>query len=168
MLEKSSLYSRLKNDVLDGKIKFSMLLEEIHSLLGDLVEHSLALDIYNDDIAQKLIEDFAWYNLLKKLKIYAQYKLANYRLLHFENALTLNNKDYQYMYDAKQEGLFNHVLYGVPEFSTRENNTYYSSRVNHSIFPYLYRSLKDDNFELTVKWIVTLYEKLHTVSNKIT
>lgn len=168
LIEKSSLYSGLKDDVLDGKIQFSMLLKEIHSLLEDLVEQSLALDIYNDDIARKLIEDFAWYNLLKKLKIYAQYKLANYRLLHFESALTLNNKDYQYIYNTKQEGFFNHVLYGVPEFSTRENNTYYSSRVNHSMFPYLYRSLKDDNFELTVKWIVTLYEKLHTVSNKIT
>ncbi|CUM46929.1 uncharacterized protein AC631_01973 [Debaryomyces fabryi] len=168
LLEKSSLYSDLKDNANSNKIKFSMLLKGLHSLLEDLVEQSLALDIYNDDIAQKLIEDFAWYNLLKKLKIFAQYKLANYRLLHFENALTLNNKDYQYIYETKQEGFFNHVLYGVPEFLTRENSTYYSSRVDHSIFPYLYSSLKDDDFELTIKWIITLYEKLRTVRNKIT
>lgn len=168
LLEKSSLYSDLKEDEDFDKIKFSMLLKRLHSLLEDLVEQSLALDVYNDDISRKLIEDFAWYNLLKKLKIFAQYKLANYRLLHFENALTLNKKDYQYIYETKEEGFFNHVLYGVPKFLTCENSTYYSSRVNHSIFPHLYSSLKDDDFELTVKWIITLYEKMRTVSNKIT
>lgn len=168
LIEKFNIFSALKEDKLQEKISFSMLINKLHELIEDLKEQSLALDVYNEGVARQLFEDYAWYKLLKKLKIFAQFKLANYRLLHLENILTLKDKDNQYLFDTKQKRFFSHVLFGVPHFSTSENNSYYSSRSNHSIFPSLYQSLKDDDFEMAVKWIVILYEKLHQISSKIT
>lgn len=171
LISKFKLFSEVKGDIdSDTKsIKLSMLVRKFQSLANDLVGQALAFDIYNGKVAELWIEDFAWYKLLKKLKIFAQLKLANYRLLHFEKEFTLKPKDHLFLYgDADQKNGPDHVIYGVPPFSVNETNAYFETRVDRSIFPHLYQATREDNFEMFVKWLAVTYEKLRNLSNKMT
>lgn len=176
LLNKFSIYNdiRADDDFQDGApITFNMVMCQSQRLMNELLKQSLVFDNYVKSVENQLIEDFAWYKLLKKVHIYAKFKVANYKLLRLEHELNLKPNDYAYLYgeklskDLETKNIFNHVIYGIPKFSIYKNSSFYQQRNAHGVFPCLQEAIKDNDFDLTVKWIVLLYEKLKNIHKKI-
>lgn len=176
LLNKFSIYNDIRSDenyTDDAPINFNMLMDQLQKLMNDLFKQSLIFDDYVRSVENQLIEDFAWYKLLKKVHIFAKFKVANYKLLRLEHELNLKTSDYTYLYGEKtskemeSKNIFNHIIYGIPKFAIDRNASFYQQRNARSVFPYLQEAINDNDFDLTVKWIVILYEKFKNINKKI-
>lgn len=81
------------------KIKFKDLMKEFKNVIKDIGQLSIIFDQYNGEVQDGLTRDYAWYFLFRKLKLWAQFKVSNYKLLHIETGL------------STQDGWFKHLIY---------------------------------------------------------
>lgn len=137
-------------------VPFSALVKQTKKLIRLVKKASSKYDKYNTEVQQGLQTDFPWYKYPAKLLKYAQFKVANYQLLHFEQEFKLSPKDVQYLdYDST---ISDHVIYGLPNCVNL--NITSTECVKWSTFTNLYQSTYDKDFAATVKWLVIAYEKL--------
>lgn len=161
LLAKTSLSQDL-GDVEEGEVKFSDLIHQLNILLVELVHQSKLFDSWNEHVQQNLIEDYPWYKYYKKLGHYAQFKLANFKLLHLERQFKLSTKDFQYM--ATNATYFNHAIYGLYKFSPLQNNSQIARRFQYSTLTGLHEAIEQNDYELTIKWIVIVYDKIRNLN----
>lgn len=192
LINKYSIYNDIRDqDEFDenNPIKFNDVIHAFQILLNDLFDQSKVFDDYLSSVQDSLIEDYAWYKYLKKVHIYAKFKVANYKILHFEKEFLLKSKDYTYLFgdgakgsgdqvdpiksktlplfDKPEELWFNHIFYGLPEFTPDKDLAYLASRDQLSVFPYLQQAILKPDYEQTVKWLVVTYDKLKNLHRKI-
>lgn len=138
-------------------IRFSSLIYQLKQLIKLDIKSSAINDKYNLQVQQDLQTDFPWYKYPSKLVKYAQFKVANYQLLHMERELKLSHKDIQYL--NYESTTMDHIVYGLPD-CLKLNITTAQECVKWSTFTNLYQAAHDKDFESTVKWLVITYEKL--------
>lgn len=138
-------------------IRFSGLINQLRDLINLDIKSSQINDEYNVQVQQDLQTDFSWYKYPSKLVKYAQFKVANYQLLHMEREMKLSNKDIQYL--EYETTTLDHIIYGLPHCLVL-NVTTTRDCIKWSTFTNLYQSANSKDFEATVKWIVVTYEKL--------
>lgn len=176
LINNSELYYDLKNDFPkspsgndDPVIRYKHLIGKLNHLFNTSVEQSGIFDKYNTGVQDSLIEDYPWYKLLKKLHIYAKFKVSNYKLLRVEKDLSLDENDHVYLSNKKtgetkaSDWWFKSIVYGVPKFRLSLR----SGAEDRSVFAHLSDAFLDRDFDLSVKWIATIYEKLKVIQDKI-
>lgn len=155
---KSSLYNDLKASLDDEepKITVGAIFNQTNTLLDQLVEQANTFDEYNKEVENLLTVDYPWYKMLRKVHIYAKFKVANYKILRLEKELSLHiDED-----DSTKP--YRHFMYEVPRgFLTS------SDRLKRGAFASLYEAVDDDNEKQVVKLIVARYESLKSVFKKM-
>lgn len=164
VIEDTKLLSDLKGRDSDSIITFLKVLRIFSNLLSDVSKSAKVFDTYRKNLELQYTQDFAWYTLIKKLKIYAQLKLTNYKFLRLEKELTLNQNDFKYLRMACGKACFNHIIYGVDSLYYREGPQ--SEKV--SAFAYLYSRVQDNDFDGVVKYLAVLYEKMTYYNRRLT
>lgn len=122
-------------------IKFKDLIKEFRNALDDLGELSKIFDDYNSQVQDGLIRDYPWYQLFKKLKLWAQFKVSNYKLLHIEKEL------------SGQDGWFKHFIYDNPDSS--------------SVFNRLETSIEEKKLDKVAKLINKLKDTLDGFNKRL-
>lgn len=122
---------------------------KLQDITKSLTSLALIFDDYNHNVQIGLIEDYPWYQSFKKVKLWAQFKLSNYKLLHLEKDLT-RKPDAK---SATKPSWFTHLLYNRP--------------VDRSVFNDIYEALESKNIERSTRLMFELYEKLKTVEKKM-
>ncbi|KAI5966534.1 uncharacterized protein KGF55_000843 [Candida pseudojiufengensis] len=173
-------------------VKFHQILNQFSKLINDTVEQSKIFDLWNSKVEIGLIQDYPWYKYYKKLQHFAQFKVSNYKLSHLEKDLKLNDQDYTYL-ESKEPTIitnnehkftksingildgsnlkkyyYNSIIYGNPKFNIKNDQSWYNERTIKSTFTYLYEAIDSNDYELTIKWFVLIYEKLKNVHYKMT
>ena len=146
-------------------VKFSSLTAKFELLLNDFFSVASIYDGYMDQVLLRIFEDFPWYKYWIKLKVYAQFKLSNYKLLNLETKLLLDGLDYDYL---NKDTVERHLLFGFPKFSDRKMASYYDFRHEYSVFPNLHDAITDKDIVSTIKWLTVCYQKVYEVKHKFT
>lgn len=168
LLEKSTIYNNVKNDVDINSVRFGDLIAEFQSLLQSAVEISSHFDTYSKEVQDGLIEDYPWYKALVKLKRYAQYKVVNHKLIHLENELSLKPRHYEYIFSSPaKETWFHHLIYGEVPFSTEQNSTYFETNSRQVLLWRLYDAAERSNYTDTIKWVVVLHDAIYSIRYKL-
>lgn len=168
LLEKSSIYDTLKNDVDIHSVKFGALMLELKSLFESTVAVASHFDTYSKEVQEGLIEDYPWYKLLVKLKRYAQYKIVNHKLVHLENELSFKPKYREYIYGTNKDDVwFQHLLHGEVPFSKSQMSEHFSTHSRQVLLWRLYDALERNSYEDVIKWAVVLYDAFYSVRYKL-
>jgi hypothetical protein len=168
LLEKSTIYNNVKNDVDINSVRFGDLIAEFQSLLESAVETSSHFDTYSKEVQDGLIEDYPWFKGLVKLKRYAQYKIVNHKLIHLENELSLKPRHFEYIFGSPaEETWFHHLIYGEIPFSTGRSSTYYETNSRQILLWRLYDAAERSNYTETIKWIVVLHDAIFSIRYKL-
>ncbi|ODV80905.1 vacuolar targeting protein [Suhomyces tanzawaensis NRRL Y-17324] len=163
LLSKWSIFKDIQRSYPEVEdVRLKDLIAQIKLLVKDSYNDTIATDKYNKHVQSNLIKDYPWYSYYKKVGHFSQFKLANYKLLHWEKNLKLDTKDYQYL--GVNESFYSNLLYGVPGFDIGKNSTYLNQRFKLSTFTGLRESVNEKDYELTVKWLVVLYDKLRNIN----
>ncbi|CAK7917649.1 vacuolar protein sorting-associated protein 70 [[Candida] anglica] len=153
----------------NGVVLFSNLTTQLNELIGQLDGQAKIYDEYNINVEEDLIKDYAWYHSYMKVKLYAQFKVANYKLLRIEQELMLLPQDYKYLYHNKTESdWFQHIVYGLSRFQVENPADYYKNREKRGVFPGIQSALEDEDFDQAIRWMVVTYAKLKGFSRKLT
>lgn len=136
-------------------------LEQFDKLLKDASAQSLIFDAYNHDVENLLTEDYPWYKLLKKVHIYAKFKVTNYKLLRVEKDLAATDDDIDYGGDIVKR----HFMYEAPV----KKGTCYNAKEKEQrgAFAGLFRSVEEGDLEQLIRLISVRYEHLHVIHKKI-
>ncbi|CUM66182.1 uncharacterized protein PRCAT00003840001 [Priceomyces carsonii] len=168
LISKFYLYSDLKEELGDGSVfTFGDVLNRLQGLLNETIILSVIYDNYAVEVEESLIQDFAWYKYYKKLKIYAQFKVSNYKLLHFEKGFQLATKDYDYLNLDPKKTFFNHIIFGVAKFSPKLATGNKIERFKQSAFAPFQDSIRENDFAMATKWLVVIYEKLRNLNKRL-
>lgn len=159
LLIKSSLYNDLKIAAKDSEVKATVgaIFNQTNTLLNHLVEQAQIFDQYNKDVEDLLTVDYPWYKMLRKVHIYAKFKVANYKTLRLEKELVLLEED------DDSTTKVHHFMYEVPKGFLSG-----SEKLKRGAFASLYEAVDGENLNQLVKLIVTRYELLKSVFRKIT
>lgn len=173
LINKADIYTDIEPAPLpDKKIGFVDLIVQFNILIDNLISQSKIYDEYNSQVEKNLMKDYAWYHLLMKVKHYAQFKVANYKLLRLEQELMVNRlEDFKYLYSnfTCQEPWFNHIIYGLSKFdASATNSSIYEHRDENSVFPGFQDSFREQDFDQSVRWLVISYSKLKGLYKKMT
>lgn len=154
---KSALLNDLKALVKDTdyNVTIGAVLNQTNTLLGRLVKQAVIFDEYNKEVEDLLTRDYPWYKMLKKVHIYAKFKVANYKSLRIEKELTLQEDD------ASAD--FHHFMYDVPRGFLTNNQ-----KLEQGAFGALYEAVAEDRMKHLVKLIDLRYEVLKSVLRKMT
>ncbi|KAI5953553.1 hypothetical protein KGF54_002925 [Candida jiufengensis] len=190
-------YSIFQDLDTNDPVHFHQIVNQFTSFLNETVYQSKIFDEWNEVVEDGLIQDYPWYRYYKKLQHFAQFKVSNYKLSHLEKDLKLNDQDYTYLeskeisqmkeeqpqnkkelLNKKLNGIldgptttkyyYDSVIYGNPKFNVKNNQSWYDERRVKSTFTYLYEAIDSEDYELTVKWFVLIYEKLKNIQYKMT
>lgn len=155
---KSSLYAdfRAALDDEDPQLTVGAVFNLTNTLLEQLVEQASTFDEYNKEVENLLTVDYPWYKMLRKVHIYAKYKVANYKILRLEKDLSLQN--------GEEDSLkaFHHFMYEIPRGFLGE-----SERIKRGAFGSLYEAIDEKNEKQVVRLIVARYESLRSVFRKM-
>ncbi|KAG7194985.1 uncharacterized protein KQ657_004097 [Scheffersomyces spartinae] len=169
LISGSDIYSDLKSGTSpDTELKvvtFSQLVEQFEVLANHLKNQLVIFDDYNKGVEDGLMFDYPWYKYFKKLQHFAQLKVTNTKLLHLENSMKLTDLEWQYI--GIKKPFYYHLLYGIPKFDILKPQLYFDTRNEMCGFPYIVDSIEEGDFELTVKWLVIVYKKLHYLDKKL-
>lgn len=163
LLEKSSLFADLKERTrIEGgtppvSANFSEVVEQMDVLTQMLVDQSRVFDQYNQDVEDLWTTDFPWYKMLRKVHIYAKFKVLNYKLLRLEK--NLNTKDD----DNAGDGMYHHFMYEVPHGVHK-----LETKLKRGAFGSLYEAVESGSLDSVVKLLVAKYEKLSAAYKRIT
>lgn len=146
-------------------VKFSSLTAKFELLLNDFSSVASIYDDYMSQVLVRIFEDFPWYKYWIKLKVYAQFKLSNYKLLNLETKLLLESLDYDYL---DKNTIERHVLFGIPKYSDGKMASYYDFRHENSVFPNIHDAIVDKDLVSTIKWLTVCYQKVYEVKHKFT
>lgn len=75
--------------------------------------------------------------------------------------------DLEWQYIGIKKPFYYHLLYGIPKFDILKPQLYFDTRNEMCGFPYIVDSIEEGDFELTVKWLVIVYKKLHYLDKKL-
>lgn len=168
LLERSTIYNALKNDVDINSVKFEMLMSELQSLLRLTVETAAHFDSYSKEVQEGLIEDYPWFKLLVKLKRFAQYKVVNHKLIHLEDDLSLKPKHDDYLEESHSpKKWFRHLIHGEVPFTAENLSDHFSTHSRQVLLWGLYDAAERQSFKDTIKWIVVLHDAISSLRYKL-
>lgn len=145
----------------DGEVTVEDVLEQFDQLLKDAGAQALIFDAYNHDVENLLTEDYPWYKLLKKVHIYAKFKVTNYKLLRVEKELAANENDIAYGGNLVKH----HFLYETPSKNSSCLNE--KDKGVRGAFAGFFRAVEENDLEQLVRLITVRYEHLHLIHKKI-
>lgn len=145
----------------DEEVTLADVLTQFGKLIKDAGAQSLIFDAYNHDVENLLTEDYPWYKMLKKVHIYAKFKVTNYKLLRVEKDLAATDDDIEYGGDMVKR----HFMYEAPV----KNGVCYSDKEKEQrgAFAGFFRAVEEGDLEQLIKLIVIRYEHLHVIHKKI-
>ncbi|CCE72644.1 Piso0_000233 [Millerozyma farinosa CBS 7064] len=164
VIEDTKLLSDLKGRDSDSIITLLKVSRMFSNLLSEVSKSAKVFDAYRKNLELEYTQDFAWYTSIKKLKIYAQLKLTNYKFLRLEKELTLNQNDFEFLDMTCGKTCFNHIIYGVDSLYYRES----PQNEKLSAFAYLYSRVQNNDFDGLVKYLAILYEKMTYYNKRLT
>ncbi|CAH6723669.1 vacuolar protein sorting-associated protein 70 [[Candida] jaroonii] len=124
---------------------FGKFVNEFKKLSQTLLSQSITFDKYNKEVQEGLIQDYPWFQAFKKLKVWAQFKVTNYKLLNLDKYL-------------KKEGWFSHLLYNLPHIN---------DEIDDSLLYDVIHSTKQGDFEKTVHHLVKIYHVYENLVKKM-
>lgn len=186
-------YSIFQDLDTDDPVTFKQIVDQFSELMNLTVYQSQIFDNWNDIVEDGLTRDYPWYRYYKKLQHFAQFKVSNYKLTHLERDLQLTDQDITYLSNKDPQSFssrkelnffdfkaivnslkdkayyhYDSVIYGNPKFNVKEAESWYTNRTVKSTFTQLYEAIDNEDYELTVKWFVLIYEKLINIQYKMT
>lgn len=153
---KSAIYTDIMANIKnpDYKITVGALFNQTNVLLQQLVDQSCVFDLYNKEVEDLWTTDYPWYKMLKKVHIYAKFKVANYKTLRLEKELNLPDMDgksfHHFMYE-QSNGLINN-----------------GEKLKRGAFSSLYEAADRGDDRHMAKLVVKRYESLKAVLRKMT
>ncbi|KAK8438389.1 hypothetical protein ACI3LY_004933 [Candidozyma auris] len=145
----------------DDEVTVGDVLNQFEELLKDASAQALIFDAYNHDVENLLTEDYPWYKMLKKVHIYAKFKVTNYKLLRIERDLAANEDDS----DAVGSIVTRHFMYESP--SRKGACLSNKDREQRGSFAGFFHAVENGDLEKLVELISVRYEHLHTIHKKI-
>lgn len=158
LFTKSAIYTDIMANVRDPdyEITVGAIFNQTNVLLQQLVDQACVFDLYNKEVEDLWTTDYPWYKLLKKLHIYAKFKVANYKTLRLERELSLPGED-------ADADVFHHFMYEATNgFFTNDE------KIKRGSFASLYEAADDRDDRHMAKLIVERYETLKAVLRKMT
>lgn len=125
---------------------FGNLTNKLLDVTASLQVSSVIFDQYNVQVQRGLIQDYPWYQSYKKLKLWAQFKVSNYKLIHMDRDL------------SRKHGWFNHLVYNKPELGRFADSSTVFADVPAAV---------DGGIKKTVQVMFEMYEKFTAVDKKI-
>lgn len=122
---------------------FGDLLSQFVTTLHQCTRKGEKLDEYNMDVQDSLTRDYPWYRMLVKLRIYAQFKVTNYRMLRLEKDL------------APDDG---HFIYG--EVPRAGKPLLREEKLLRGAFTKLHRLVDEGNMDGFMEALVERYDRL--------
>lgn len=165
LLSKYSIYTDLASGITieaNNKVSFATLLSQMDSMINATVYQSRVFDDYNREVEDSLTRDFPWYKMLKKVHIYAKFKVTNYKLLRFEKEMALRPEDFEYL--GLEPSRFHHLLYGAPSRVVPYTKSQKDCR---GAFGPMYSAVENDEMKQLVKLMAVCYERLLGIYRRI-
>lgn len=163
LLEKSVLLEDFKNDIGDlaesSALTLANVVSQISKLLHQLGNQSLIFDEYNKSVQEMWIADYPWYKFLKKVHIYAKFKVANYKLLRLEKGLSLSAEESEKI--TGHNGT-HHIVFEAPTGHLPRAELH-----QRGAFASMYAAVDAQDMNQLVTIIVALYERFKEVFKKI-
>lgn len=159
-VEKYVTKTSILSDINQETVTFHTLVHEFRKLVYELPLLAKMFDQYNAGVQDGLIQDYPWYTSYHKLKIWAQFKVTNYKLLHMEKEMS-SKSDEENDIMGGGGGWFRHVLYGVGDASDGTGNGH------RAMFWGLRKAIEEEDLERVVKIMAVMYEKLKVVSKRM-
>lgn len=163
LVAKSTLFAdlkeRTKNDLDEPRTaaNFSEIVAQTDVMMGMLVNQSHVFDAYNQEVEDLWTTDYPWYKLLRKVHIYAKFKVLNYKLLRLEKTLSARSEE-----DAEGVSGYHHFMY---EASQGVRTT--EGKQQRGAFGVLYEAMERGDMEAVVKELVSKYERLSAAYKRI-
>lgn len=164
LLEHSALLDDYKSQLEEGNKEetfvFGSVVLQMKELLNQLQNQSSVFDDYNKSVQEMWIADYPWYKMLKKVHIYAKFKVANYKLLRLEKGLSLTADDAEKITGHNET---HHVVYETPQGQhSREELR------QRGAFASMYEAVDAEDMNQLVSVIIALYQRLKGTFKKIT
>ncbi|OBA24392.1 Zn-dependent exopeptidase [Metschnikowia bicuspidata var. bicuspidata NRRL YB-4993] len=165
-LKKSSIYydaQEAKNDW-DGPVTFKEILSQLEELIKLAVDQGRVFDKYNQGVEDLWTTDYPWYKMIRKLHVYAKFKVTNYKLLRLEKELGqmvigLDAKDG----DVDGDMAVHHFMYDIPQGTQS-----IAIKKKRGAFAVFYEAFDAESKEQVVNVAAAKYERLKAVYKKIT
>lgn len=163
LVERSALlndYKHLLDDV-NGEVSvtFNTVVMQMQELLNQLRNQSSVFDDYNKSVQEMWIADYPWYKMLKKVHIYAKFKVANYKLLRLEKGLTFNADEAEKLTGRNET---HHIMFETPQ----GQHSRAGMRLRGA-FASMYAAVDGRDMNQLVAIMVALYERLKGTYKKI-
>lgn len=163
LLERSALLEDYKNGLDDPKddknLTFNEVVLQVTDLLHQLQNKSLIFDDYNKSVQDMWIADYPWYKMLKKIHIYAKFKVANYKLLRLERGLSFTAEEAE---NITSHNKTQHLVFQPPQGEHSR-----SVLRQRGAFASMYEAVDARNIDQLVTIMVALYERLKGTYKKI-
>lgn len=132
-------------NMVGGFDDFKQFLASFKSLNDDLRKLSSVFDIYTRQVQQDLIQDYPWFQAYKKFKIWAQFKVINYKLLNLDNYL-------------KKDNAWNsHLIYNVVPFNRHGLSILYD--VTHAT--------ENGDYHSVIEHLLLVYKVFDWINSKL-
>ncbi|SGZ47663.1 CIC11C00000001735 [Sungouiella intermedia] len=158
LFSKSAIYTDIMAKIKDPDYKVTMgaMFNQTDIILDQLVEQACVFDLYNKGVEDLLTTDYPWYKMLKKVHIYAKFKVANYKILRLEKELNLVGQDE----DSK---VYHHFMYEVSKGFISSGE-----KIKRGAFLSLYEAADVQDEREMARLVVERYESLKAVLRKMT
>ncbi|GEQ69664.1 hypothetical protein JCM33374_g3337 [Metschnikowia sp. JCM 33374] len=164
-LKKSSLYYDIQEEknTVEGPVSFNDVLYQFDRLLNQTEKQAHIFDKYNQEVEDLWKTDYPWYKMIRKIHIYAKFKVTNYKLLRLEKELGQQVEWLDDQKDEVEEGEhFHHFMYDIPQgiHSILKNE-------KRGAFAAFYEAFDSHSVEQVVKLAAAKYERLKAVYRRI-
>ena len=153
-----------KKENWDGAITIHDIFSQLTRLFQMTVEQARTFDLYNQEVENLWTTDYPWYRMIRKIHVYAKFKVTNYKLLRLERELSQMVDWLEDQHDEILEDVtYHHFMFDVPQGvqSVREKE-------KRGAFAAFYEAFDDHSMEDIVKLAAAKYERLKAVYKKIT
>ncbi|KAM9896098.1 hypothetical protein OXX69_010781 [Metschnikowia pulcherrima] len=153
-----------KKENWDGAITIHDIFSQLTDLFQMTVEQARTFDLYNQEVENLWTTDYPWYRMIRKIHVYAKFKVTNYKLLRLERELSQMVDWLEDQHDEISEDVtYHHFMFDVPQGvqSVREKE-------KRGAFAAFYEAFDDHSVKDIVKLAAAKYERLKAVYKKIT
>lgn len=165
ILKDAEIYYDIKERKSDFEVPVSFLdvLKQMDSLVKKVVDQARVFDKYNQEVENLWRTDYPWYLMIRKIHIYAKFKVSNYKLLRLEKELGHTVNGLNDLNDTEDGSFPHHFMYDIPQGIISD-----CERKRRGAFAALYEAFKDHSMEQVVRVIAAKYERLKEVYKRIT
>lgn len=141
-------------------LDFKHIWKQFEWLLEATEKQAHVFDNYNQEVEDLWTTDYPWYKMIRKLHIYAKFKVTNFKMLRMERELgQLANDD---LFDGSGSPVFRHFMYDLPQGAMKIKKKYL-----RSAFGKFYEAFDADSVEKVAHLLIARYDRLKSVYKRI-